>query len=89
MNDLENAREPKVVVANSGCVCWVALELARCCLQRSETIGERNERLGAFFVHRLCHGLLSGGQRADARRARQVRMDVRDQCVRYSHNQIE
>ena len=48
----------------------------------SETIGERDERLGAFFVHRLCHGLLGGGQRADARRACQVRMDVRDQCVR-------
>ena len=82
MNDLENARDPKVVIANSGGVCWVALELARCCLQRSETVGERNERLCVLFVHCLCHVLLGCGQRADARRTSQVRMDVRDLYVR-------
>src|SRR5260370_36123154 len=81
MNDLENARDPKVVIANSGRVSWVALEFARFCLQRSETVGERNERLCVFFVHCLCHGLLGRGQRADTRRASQVRMDARDLCV--------
>ena len=45
MNDLENARDPKVVIADSGRVCWVALEFARCGLQRNQTVGERNERL--------------------------------------------
>src|ERR1700750_2121945 len=81
MNDLENARDPKVVVANSRRVSWVALEFARCARQRTETGGERNERLCMFFVHCLCHGLLGRGQRADTRRASQARMDVRDQCV--------
>jgi len=40
----------------------LSLELARCCLQRSETVGERNERLCVFFVHCLCHVLLGRGQ---------------------------
>jgi hypothetical protein len=82
MDDLENARDPKVVIANSGRVSWVALEFARFCLQRSETLGERNERLCVFFVHCLCHGLLGRGQRADPRRPIQVRMDVPDLYVR-------
>jgi len=51
-------------------------------LQRSETVGERNERLCVFFVHCLSHTFLGRGQRADARRPSQVRMDVRDLCVR-------
>ena len=82
MNDLENARDPKVVIADSGRVCWVALEFARCGLQRSQTVGERNERLCVFFVQCLCQGPLNRRQRAGARPASQVRMDVRDPCVR-------
>ena len=82
MNDLEDTRDPKVVIANSGRASRVALEFQGCCLQRSETVGERNERVCVFFLHCLSHSLLGRGQRADAGRASQVRMDVRDPCVR-------
>src|SRR5260221_11923454 len=82
MNDLENARDPKVVIADSGRVCWVALEFARCGLQRSQTVGERNERLCGSFGGCLCQGPLNRGQQASARRASQVRRDMRDPCVR-------
>src|SRR6516162_7975817 len=82
MNDLENARDPKIVIADSDCVCWVALEFARFCLQRCKTVGERNQRLCVFFVHCLCHGRLGRGQQADSRGASEVRTDVRDLCVR-------
>jgi hypothetical protein len=69
MNDLEDARDPKVVIANSGRVSWVALEFQGCCLQRSETVGERNARSFVRFSSDLMPLDTLGDQAAMMQRA--------------------
>src|ERR1700758_632335 len=72
LDDLKNAADAKVVIANGRRVAGIPLQYVRCGLQCIETIIQRLDRLSSRFMHRFCEGLLSGSERSAARWSSQI-----------------
>src|SRR5215472_7046377 len=81
LDNLKNAADAKVVIANGRRVARIPLQYVRCGLQRIQTIIQRLDRLSSRFMHRFCEGLLSGSERFGAARPRQFRPLVPHLCI--------
>src|SRR6516165_10267526 len=81
LNDLENAANPKIVIANRSRTARITLQFGRCGLQRLQAITQSGERLPPFFVHRSGQDLLRCSKLSAARRPAQKRSSVPYLCV--------